>query len=105
MHLSLLTQMNEPEQEELIKNEFDVESSSPLSPKSNSPTFSSNDRKTQEYQNIDILSVELGDVILIHAPRNRNIDQQSYYIYYIDDLKLKLLNPSTNQLLQLNIDG
>jgi hypothetical protein len=105
LHLSLLTQMNEPEQEELIKNEFDVESSSPLSPKSNSPTFSSNDRKTQEYQNIDILSVELGDVILIHAPRNRNIDQQSYYIYYIDDLKLKLLNTSTNQLLQLNIDG
>ena len=55
--------------------------------------------------NIDILSVELGDVILIHAPRNANIDQQSYYIFYLDDLKLKLLNTSTHQLLQLNVDG
>ena len=54
---------------------------------------------------ISILSVELGDVILIHAPRNANIDQQSYYVYYVDDLKVKLLNTSTHQLLQLNIDG
>ena len=55
--------------------------------------------------NIDILSVELGDVIKIHAYRNTNIDQQTYYVYYIDDLKLKLLNTSNHQLLQLRIDG
>jgi len=55
--------------------------------------------------NIDILSVELGDVILIHAGRNANVDQQTYYVYYIDNLKLKLLNTSNHQLLQLRIDG
>ena len=55
--------------------------------------------------NIDILSVELGDVIKIHAYSNTNIDQQTYYVYYIDDLKLKLLNTSNHQLLQLRIDG
>jgi len=56
-------------------------------------------------RNIDILAVELGDVIMIHAHRNTNVDQQTYYVYYIDDLKLKLLNTSNHQLLQLNIDG
>lgn len=82
--------MNESEQEpENSINQDNQEESSSLSIKSN----------------IDILSVELGDVILIHAPRNTNIDQQSYYIYYLDDLKMNLLNTSTHQLLQLNIDG
>jgi hypothetical protein len=81
--------MNEPEQVEESDELIIQEKSSPLSIQSN----------------IDILSVELGDVILIHAPRNTNIDQQSYYIYYLDDIKLKLLNTSTHQLLQLNIDG
>ena len=55
--------------------------------------------------NIEIKSLELGDVILIHAHRNTNIDQQTYYVFYIDELKLKLLNTSNHQLLQLNIDG
>ena len=55
--------------------------------------------------NIDILSIELGDVVMIHAHRNINVDQQTYYVFYVDDLKLKLLNTSNHQLLQLNIDG
>ena len=55
--------------------------------------------------NVEIQSLELGDVILIHAHRNTNVDQQTYYVYYIDELKLKLLNTSNKQLLQLNIDG
>ena len=54
---------------------------------------------------INIESIELGDVILIHADRNQNIDKQTYYVYYIDEIKLKLLNTSNHQLLQLNIDG
>jgi hypothetical protein len=54
---------------------------------------------------VEIRSLELGDVILIHGNRNTNIDQQTYYVYYIDELKLKLLNTSNHQLLRLNIDG
>ena len=57
------------------------------------------------HKNIEIQTIELGDVILIHASRNTNVDQQIYYVYYIDDNKVKLLNTSTKQLLQLNIDG
>ena len=64
-------------------------------------SFASSSQKS----NVEIKSIELGDVILIHAHRNTNIDQQSYYVFYIDDSKLKLLNTSNHQLLQLNIDG
>ena len=49
--------------------------------------------------------LELGDVIKIHAPRNTGIDGQTYYVFYIDAQKLKLLNTSTHQLLKLSIDG
>ena len=69
------------------------------------PDLYENELDTTPTKNINILSVELGDVIMIHAHRNTNIDQQTYYVYYIDDLKLKLLNTSNRQLLQLNIDG
>ena len=60
---------------------------------------------SSQQSNIEITSIELGDVILIHAHRNTNIDQQTYYVFYIDDQKLKLLNTSNHQLLQLSIDG
>jgi len=56
-------------------------------------------------KDIEISSIELGDVILIHADRNQNVNNQTYYVYYIDEIKLKLLNTSSHQLLQLNIDG
>jgi hypothetical protein len=69
------------------------------------PDLYENELDTTPTKNINILSVELGDVIMIHAHRNTNIDQQTYYVYYIDDLKLNLLNTSNRQLLQLNIDG
>ena len=77
------------ESDELIENENIESKTTPSSQKSN----------------IEIQSLELGDVILIHAHRNTNVDQQTYYVFYIDELKLKLLNTSNHQLLQLSIDG
>jgi len=52
---------------------------------------------------IHIKSVELGDILQIHAPRNREIHDQIYYVFYVDDTKLKLLNTSNRQLLSLAI--
>jgi hypothetical protein len=74
-------------------------------PEPNSDLYETEPENPTPTKNIDILSVEIGDVIMIHAHRNTNVDQQTYYVYYIDDLKLKLLNTSNHQLLQLNIDG
>lgn len=47
--------------------------------------------------------VLLGDVIQLMAPQNPAIDKQIYYVFYINDQKLKLLNTSSHQLLKLNI--
>ena len=61
---------------------------------------------SQQSKSIEMLeSLELGDVIMIHSPSNPAIDAQTYYVYYIDTIKLKLLNTSTHQILKLNIDG
>jgi len=73
-------------------NESESEKENEESPRESSPK-------------IVIEELELGDVIKIHAPRNANIDGQTYYVFYIDPQKLKLLNTSTHQLLKLSIDG
>jgi hypothetical protein len=71
----------------------------------NIPSLSSNEHSSSQ-KSVEMLeSLELGDVIMIHAPSNPAIDGQAYYVYYIDHVKLKLLNTSTHQLLKLNIDG
>ena len=55
--------MNESETEtDLYNTNTNAEISSPSSP----------------VKNVEILSIELGDIILIHAYRNTNVDQQTY---------------------------
>lgn len=72
-----------------------------------------NDSDTQQNEStssllspdINIKTLELGDVIRLKAPSNGAIHNQTYYIFYIDDQKLKLLNTSNHQLLKLRVDG
>lgn len=71
----------------------------------NESTTINSESTTPKSASVHLDSLELGDVIMIHAPRNANVDKQTYYVFYIDELKLKLLNVSTHQLLKLNIDG
>jgi hypothetical protein len=54
---------------------------------------------------IQIKSVELGDIIQIYAPKNREIHDQIYYVFYADEHRLKLLNTSNRQLLSLAIES
>ena len=54
---------------------------------------------------IQIKSVELGDIIQIHAPKNREINDQIYYVFYVDEQRIKLLNTSNRQLLSLAIES
>ena len=62
-----------------------------------------NQRESTPSPSISIKSIELGDIIQIHAPQNREIDTQIYYVFYVDEEKLKLLNTSNRQLLSLKI--
>ena len=45
------------------------------------PTYNQESEKNDEKKTESHESLELGDCILIHAPRNANIDQQTYYVY------------------------
>jgi hypothetical protein len=50
------------------------------------------------------LELQLGDIIQIISPTNLELNENTYYIYYIDEEKIKLVNLSNKQLEQLNVD-
>lgn len=50
------------------------------------------------------ITLELGDIIEILAPTNRELHEITAYITYIDQQQIKLLNTATNKLYQLNIN-
>jgi len=61
--------------------------------------------ENQEENHIDNgFSLELGDIIEIISPSNSDYHNQSFFITYIDATKIKLMNVSTYQNEQLNID-
>lgn len=45
----------------------------------------------------------LGDVIQIVAPSNSSIDEHAYYIFYLDETRMKLMDLTTNQLMVMEI--
>jgi len=45
----------------------------------------------------------LGDVIQIVAPTNSSIDEHAYYIFYLDETRMKLMDLTTNQLMGMEI--
>lgn len=51
--------------------------------------------------------LELGDIIQIFAPSNDSINEETFYISYIDESKIKIINIATYQLdvLDLNASG
>ena len=48
-------------------------------------------------------NIQLGDIIEIIAPENININLKQFYIKYIDQDKIVLVNIETNEILQLTI--
>ena len=49
------------------------------------------------------LSLELGQVIQINAPTNAKIDQHIYFIDYLDDNQIKLIDNEDLSVLELKI--
>ena len=58
----------------------------------------------EEEEGFDLL---LGDVIKIYAPQNEILNEQSYFIKYIDDRKIALVNieTSSNEVLHVDENG
>ena len=52
------------------------------------------------------INIQLGDILNFIAPDNEKLNQQQFYIKYIDTDKIKLINLENEELLTLTItDG
>lgn len=62
------------------------------------------EREEEQEEGFDLL---LGDVIKIHAPQNEILNENSYYIKYIDERKISLVNieTSSNEVLHVDENG
>ena len=49
--------------------------------------------------------LELGDIILITAPTNSEINGATFFIEYLDDTKARLLNDTTFNMIEMGIEG
>ena len=49
------------------------------------------------------IELQLGDIIKIINPTNERIDGQEFFIQYIDQMKMFLLNPETGEVIKLKI--
>lgn len=59
----------------------------------------------ENLQNDKSFHLELGDIIQLFAPSNDSINEETFYISYIDNIKLKLINVATYQLEVLTINS
>lgn len=91
-----------------VENEGDYEEFETEPDIDNDPITNVYGIKTQNENNnnnnSDNILLELGDIIQILSPNNANLHEYSYIIIYIDKTKIKLINVSTYQTTQLNID-
>lgn len=55
-------------------------------------------------ENNDI-EIELGQIIKLIAPENSELNDKTYYIKYLDEKKIKLFDPYTNTLKNLNLEN
>ena len=61
--------------------------------------------KLLDTQNDKSFHLELGDIIQLFAPLNDSINEETFYISYIDNTKIKIINVATYQLEVLNINS
>ena len=55
-----------------------------------------------QIQEIDKLTLELGDIIKISSSSNTDLNNNIFYITYIDNEKCKLINVETKNQIILN---
>ena len=78
----------EPNQEEIQEIDLDIE-----------------ENEDENQQKPYAITIELGDIIQIFSPQNLNIHENSIYVTYIDDIKLRGTNIATYEIIQLNIEN
>jgi hypothetical protein len=58
----------------------------------------------EDEYNRNEIHLELGDIITIYAPTNPQLHHNAFFIKYIDDTKIKLIDTSHRNIVQLNLD-
>jgi len=62
------------------------------------------DKEPQSKKTGNGINLELGDIVEIVAPTNAEIHENTFFIKYIDDQKIRIINVASFQEIQLNID-
>ena len=56
---------------------------------------------TEINQDTNIFTLKLGDIIEIYAPKNDVLNEHTFFIEYINDIRMVLLNVATMEQIQL----
>ena len=51
-----------------------------------------------------MIQLELGYIIQIYAPNNENLNEQKFFIDYIDENKMLLINENTLETTKIKIE-
>ena len=70
----------------------------------NTSNVNSNNEKTNANDKDKLIQLQLGDIIELYDPKNEKLNEQTFYIDYIDETKMILINESTLEYVKLKID-
>ena len=59
--------------------------------------------KPESPEQEEVLSIEYGDIIEIVAPNNPHLHENSFFVNYIDETKIKIINLASKEFIQLNL--
>ena len=65
---------------------------------------SDNEKNEKETKKEKLIQLQLGDIIELFDPKNEKLNEQTFYIDYIDETKMILINESTLDSIKLKID-
>jgi len=68
----------------------------------NTTNVNSDNEKSKDKDKL--IQLQLGDIIELYDPKNEKLNEQTFYIDYIDETKMILLNESTLDSVKLKID-
>jgi len=70
----------------------------------NTTNVNSDNEKTNANDKDKLIQLQLGDIIELYDPKNEKLNEQTFYIDYIDETKMILINESTLEYVKLKID-
>jgi hypothetical protein len=70
----------------------------------NTTNVNSDNEKTNATDKDKLIQLQLGDIIELYDPKNEQLNEQTFYIDYIDETKMILINEATLESVKLKIN-